>query len=286
MLYLKRKAAVAAYFLTITFLSVRSDPSIHLPFSEKMSGTQGERVILNSDIMDSAHPECSSKLLAEKNVSKDQSATETKQKNKSFEYYWKTYYPSAKVMTKKFLSMKADKIDEAIQKIANKFSDEPWMYFQNNKKNFDVRFLDSIISEMTIIEQFVALARLNLKDDSIHIFYYGETMPRGKEYNFISLKDYWDEHGKAAYKDLCALHFDYIVIKLNTHILSPFRDKKDWPKIESLLYLMERLVEKLSGSKHEEVYQTYFKRFKKVFQLWQKEVQEREEDNKQGGKKR
>mgnify|MGYP006417109299 CR=1 FL=1 len=194
-----------------------------------------------------------------------------------FESYWEKYYPSAGILCRTFLAMSPEEIDGAISKIADTFSNKPWLYFQDSVKDFDSRYLEGIWSEIRTILIFIEYSKVNVQDNHVYYFEYDQE-PKKDQHLFIPLADYWEEKGCVAYYDLCALAFDLIVIRFNSIVLSFFKDRDDWYDAESDLYLMEWLGEKLAGSKYVSGYQEHLKRFKKVCKLLEKSIKDKEGD--------
>jgi len=198
-------------------------------------------------------------------------------KKTPFEIYWEKYYPNAKVLCAKFEQMTPEDIDTSIKEITKTFSGEPWTYFLNNKKNFDVRYLESILSEFRILSGFVSQARVHRKKNIVKKFEYG-TMTVQDQYNYTTLKEYWEKKGCSSYHELYALEFDFLVIKFNSYILSFFKEQRDVRDVDNLLWTMSWLVGNLVGSAYEAAYQENVKRFKKVFEIWKQQLKEKKKE--------
>ncbi|MFH0898494.1 MAG: hypothetical protein V1855_02870 [bacterium] len=187
--------------------------------------------------------------------------------------YLQKYYPKVFVIRELFFeNMEPEQIALALGDIVALFTQEPWFYFVDKKKQCDLAFYwEYILDQVSFISEFLNIARVDLKTKSVFMpeqeeigfsfgFLFAEQGFSGHAHGMTkNLFEYLKEQGVEVVFDFYALCFDYVIKLFNENILL-----KNTRKVERCFSDLKFILKKLDQSVYEKDYQDVLKTCKEL----------------------
>jgi hypothetical protein len=186
--------------------------------------------------------------------------------NSFYNDYLSKYYPKVFAIRAQFVSsMSPEQIAEALQEITKIFAYQPWFYFVNKQRGFNVaRYWEYIIDQCSFINDFFKKARIN--SETKKVFTYSDSGIQAKNKS-QSLYLFLKKINPSAIHNFYALCFDYLIKLFNEGILL-----KDKEQVNKYFHELEFVIARLRNSKYEIDYQEAIKTCKELKNLLKKKL--------------
>ena len=196
-----------------------------------------------------------------------------------FKQYLGKYYPDANLMCKSlFVSMCPMALFGALEELAVLADKTLWLYFLNDKKGFDARYLCKIIGQYARINTFIDQAFYSTKTKKIIEIDAKKGMAADAR-SMQRVTALWAKNKKSAPYEFYAVFYDYLTVGFNSSVMSSLQTN-DFTFFSEYYPMMDQLIYKLSSSSYEKYYQDAFKKSKRILTLIQNRFEEQQKRSK------